>query len=138
MVETICSVADPFAIHGAGACITQEIELCTTKDGQHISLGVEVYDENNEEYIITGLGLKCVWGRKGDSEIYKQLEPCRLTSRSHDTWEQLERDVAYAMFECCPHGNTSAKCKEYKTCDPCREDFAADLIHRAKALAEVE
>lgn len=135
--------ANPFVLHGTNKCITQEIELHTTKDGEHISLGVNVYDENGEEYIIAGLGTEYVWGRKGDSRIYKQLEPQYLTRECPDSWERLEKDISDMAMTCRDYSKVLYG-KGY-TCDianvdchECCATMAADIIRRTKALAGVE
>lgn len=135
--------ANPFFLHGTDKCITQEVELHTTKDGEHISLGVEVYNEDGEEYIITGLGIECVWGRKGDSRIYERLEPQHLTRKRLDSWSRLERDISNLAAECCNYSKVlygqSYDCDTVNIdCHECRAEFAADIIRRAKALAGVE
>ncbi len=135
--------ANPFVLHGNNKCITQEIELHTTKDGEHICLGVNVYDEDGEEYVVVGLGTEHVWGYKGDSEICKQLEPKHLTREMPDSWSRLEKDIS-DLAETCRNYSKVLYGKSYICdisnidCHECGAEIAADIIRRAKALAGVE
>ena len=119
------------------ALATQEIPLLNAKDGKLIKMHDGFYGEDGKGWTIRALGDEYVWGECNGE--YKRLKPEWLTSKRPDSWEQLEKDFRDNFwFSCRTLIGSFERCKEYGTCSKCADDYFADIIRRAKALAGVE